>query len=523
MDRQLMEKEVLCILDTRQIQKYMFRSTSFEDALGGSDIMTHILEDGILYALQNADPPLDEDSYDLSIDPEGPVPFFENSGILFQMMMCAAGNAMFLVRTGRLAQQIIRKVSRYYLDHAYSLNLAAAAVEKTDSMSRDINELFNKLDKVKASAAISDPLDALPVVLREKITGAPVIGWDERNGDYISRASFLRRQEAALRGEIISLKDVCSTKGVDGQRYKAVIHVDGNNLGITIGRILQKTPDYRKGIRIRREINQNIKDLYGRIMAETVAELKSYYESLGCRNSDFDHEFQVIHNSGDDINCMCNADMAFPFLDLLFRKLRGTYIGESDGKRIPLCCCAGICFVTEKTSFHSAFMMAEECCGNAKKTAKLEQNLRDGLAGNWIDFQICERPYFQELDLLRERAFFTDSNVNLSLRPYCLDDEAKDSECAYGKFMDRVKNLHRLEKKFGRKNMNRLRESYLLGNLLFAEEVRLLKDRGTDLEEMLGTPFYRDENRNTYATWYDALQVLPFIPEAGPGREDDSK
>ena len=152
----------------------------------------------------------------------------------------------------------------------------------------------------------------------------------------------------------------------------------------------------------------------------------------------------------------------------------------------------------------------------------MEADFREHILSKYIG-QIPVEYVFQELDLLRERAFFTDSNVNLSLRPYCLDDEAKDSECAYGKFMDRVKNLHRLEKKFGRKNMNRLRESYLLGNLLFAEEVRLLKDRGTDLEEMLGTPFYRDENRNTYATWYDALQVLPFIPEAGPGREDDSK
>ena len=65
MDSQLMEKEVLCILDTRQIQKFMFRSNTYVDTLGGSDLMTHILEDGISFALQSIDPPLMRDEYDL--------------------------------------------------------------------------------------------------------------------------------------------------------------------------------------------------------------------------------------------------------------------------------------------------------------------------------------------------------------------------------------------------------------------------------------------------------------------------
>lgn len=514
MDSHLKEKEVLCILDTRQIQRFMFRSNAYVDTLGGSDLITHILEDGMRFALQSVEPPLRKEEYDLSLDPDAPIPYFENDEVLFQLMICAAGNAMFLARTGRLAQKLIRKISRYYLDHAYSLNLAAAAVAKTEDLGRDIFELYKKLNNVKASAILSDPIGALPVVLREARTGQPVIGRDQSRGDYISRASLIRRREAVKRGEVVSLKELRATRGADGKDYRAVLHVDGNNLGITIGRILQQTPDYQKGIRTRRRLNGNIANQYKGIMEKTVAQLRAYYGELGRDDPDFAHEFQIIHNNGDDINCMCNAELAFPFMDFFFGNLKDASIGEVDWQRIPLYCCGGICFMTEESDFHTAFTMAEKCCESAKKTAKLEKNLRNGLAGNWIDFQICDSAYYQELDLLREKSFVTDANVNLALRPYCLDEAARDCEYAYGRFRERVRALHRLKREYGMRRVIRLGEGYSLERIVYMEQLHRLKEKGIDLEALLGAPFYRDDNKNTFATWYDALTVMPFIPEA---------
>lgn len=92
MDSHLMEKEVLCILDTRQIQRFMFRSNAYVDTLGGSDLITHILEDGMRFTLQSVEPPLRKEEYDLSLDPDAPIPYFEKEKVLFQLMICAAGN-----------------------------------------------------------------------------------------------------------------------------------------------------------------------------------------------------------------------------------------------------------------------------------------------------------------------------------------------------------------------------------------------------------------------------------------------
>jgi len=117
--------------------------------------------------------------------------------------------------------------------------------------------------------------------------------------------------------------------------------------------------------------------------------------------------------------------------------------------------------------------------------------------------------------MLREKSFVTDTNVNLALRPYCLDAAARDEAFAYGRFRQRVRALHGLKRKYGMSRLNRLGEDYSLERIAFMERVRRLKEREIDLEALLGAPFYRDENKNTFATWYDALTVLPFIPE-GP-------
>ena len=65
MEKDLMDKEVLCIIDTRQIQRYMFRSNTFLDTVGGSDLMVHILDDAIRDAMVSIDTPLSEEEYSL--------------------------------------------------------------------------------------------------------------------------------------------------------------------------------------------------------------------------------------------------------------------------------------------------------------------------------------------------------------------------------------------------------------------------------------------------------------------------
>ena len=58
MKQEWMDRPVLCIFDIRQIQAFMFRANSYYDTLGGSDLMLHILNDALSFALKSVDPPL---------------------------------------------------------------------------------------------------------------------------------------------------------------------------------------------------------------------------------------------------------------------------------------------------------------------------------------------------------------------------------------------------------------------------------------------------------------------------------
>ncbi|MBP3209677.1 MAG: hypothetical protein J6M64_07225 [Oscillospiraceae bacterium] len=513
MKKEWMDKPVLCIFDTRQIQAFMFRANSYYDTLGGSDLMVHILMDAIRASLKAVDPPLADDEFDLSLDPDGELPFFTSERTQFQMVMCAAGNAICVVRTGALAQKIIRKCSRYYLDHAYSLNLDVAVTEMTGDFGRDIANLYNRLDAIKASGEISNPLGPLSVAMRENKTGDPVVGIDPVHGDYVSRASILRRKEAVGRGTVVGMDNMLTTRAANGKDYLAVLHADGNNLGITIGRIIQRTSSYEEGTRARRRIDVNIKGCYSQIMKATLLELESYYYDNRTDDTDFAHAFQVIHQAGDDLNILCGASLALPFLDIFYRNLDGCLLFDQGGVKIPLYVCTGVAFVTKETSFASAFALAEQCCASAKKEAKKEVNLRDGLAGNWIDYQISDYSSTQELELLRRKAYVSRDGISLLLRPYCFDREAACEVYAYGALKRRISALQALELSDEMRNI--LRESYMLGRTEFGQWTAVFARQGMDLKQLLGEPLYRDRDGSQHAVWYDAFTLMDLCRKEG--------
>ena len=511
MERELLDKEVLCILDTRQIQRYMFRSNTFLDTVGGSDLLVHILDDAIRDAMQSIDTPLSKEEYALSQEPDvSAIPYFTSEKVKFQLIICTAGNALAIVRTGALCQKIIRKISRYYLDHGYSLNITAAVVEKTDNLGNDIFNLYRKLNNIKAASDISDPLEALPVIMRERHTGDPVVAFDKESGDYVSRASVIRRIEAKKRKQLFDIKDIRTTQTRDKTSYLAYIHADGNNIGISIGRILQETPDYIEGIITRRLINRNIEQAYRKVMDRTVEGLLDYYLNRGGAEKDFSREFQLIHRAGDDINIVCNAGLAFVFLDLFYDNLEGVNIWDKDEIYIPLYVCMGISFVSPESSFHAAFNLAQECCESAKTAAKKEWNLHDGMAGSWIDFQICDNPNVQDLDMLRERSYHTPEGIDLMLRPYSKDRADRGRTFSFDALADRVSVLRQL--RLSDRQTNELRQSYTMGRVDYTLWIRKMKEKGFNLTELLGEPLFTDPEKGLHAVWFDAVEILDLMP-----------
>ena len=510
MDLNLMDKEVLCVLTTRRIQHYIFFNNSFVDTFGGNLIIGNILNNGIQFALSHIDAPLQPEEYDLSNDPNAPIPYFNDKNVKVQQVLCSAGNALLIIRTGALAQKIIRKISRYYLDNAYSLNMMAAVVEKTNDMGNDVLRLYQKLDQIKATAYTLEPMGALPVTMREEKTGMPVITFDPERGDYISRESQLRRLASRKHWSAARTTKIHATKHRDNKEYWSVVHLDGNNFGITISNILKDTPNYEEGIRARRQINSNIESGYKRIVSRTMTDLENFYVANIGRAEDFPSEFQLVHQGGDDLNYMGSIRLMFPFLKFFYKHVDGEFMWNTPQLKIPFYICAGLAFVTTDYDFHSAYQLAEECCKSAKTEAKKKHNLRNGLAGNWIDYQISDNPHAQRLSLLRDKIYTTEDGLRLYLHPYCLDKESEDETRSYRKFLQRVKNVRQLPS-FIRKT-DIMRWLYGMEKHEFYNWIEFQKEKGVDFKAWLGEPLYRDTDGTNYATWFDAAELADFLP-----------
>lgn len=215
--------------------------------------------------------PLDESQYCLSYNAdEKQIPYFRDKNILVQTIVISAGNVFILFRTGKLCQEICRKISRYFLDNTYLLEISVCAVQRTDLYYADINSIYAKLDLVKNNYASAHPFLPPAIVKKEMNTGDPVFKIQD-NGEPISRCTLFRREN------INSMKSISCVKGPGGKPYVAVLHIDGNNMGSTISSIFPKARNYEEGVRFQRFVNRNIADAYANSLRKTLAYLKATY------------------------------------------------------------------------------------------------------------------------------------------------------------------------------------------------------------------------------------------------------
>lgn len=421
---ELLDKEVLCLYDIRQIQRFLFKLKGEQDIAGADYLVKHLLPDAISWGLNHVEPRLGRDHYclDPPKDTDG-IPYFHDAQVLAQSISSGGGNNLMLYRSGRLCRQVNRLVSRYVLDHGYSLEIAMCAVEKTDDISFDTNKLYEELDKIKFSLPSSQPLCALPIVQTEAATGYPAVERDRDTGEYLSQETLLKRQAA---------KTISSPCGpIGGSKHPspksrrgllAFVQMDGNRMGASIQKILGQVCDYEEGIHKRHRVDKNIHDNYSAAVAETEEWLRG---KLGCAYAE---GYQRISVGGDDINIACAPQYALSFVEHFIRNISQRCLWDDEPVgRIPFSVCAGIAYINVNAPLGKGLELAEQCCASAKTRAKKEALSVNGGVGNWVDFHICRDLHPQNLDVVRKKSYTLDDHTSLLMRPYCLDEEFSGS------------------------------------------------------------------------------------------------
>lgn len=197
MEQILLGKEVLAMYDIRGIQSYIFKTNAVKEIIGASKLVDDIIINGLKDYVKDCVSPEGRDLYLVDWHNEGTADAFikNDSKVLMQVMFVGGGNAYVLFRQGSICSSVNKYLGKYVLEKTYSLNVAIAVIEKTDSYTKDYAKINDQMRKIKARMPVSKPVGAFSFTATDSITGLPIVGRDLKSVEkkYYCRESLLKR------------------------------------------------------------------------------------------------------------------------------------------------------------------------------------------------------------------------------------------------------------------------------------------------------------------------------------------
>ncbi|MCC8150784.1 MAG: hypothetical protein LIO96_04860 [Lachnospiraceae bacterium] len=515
----------MVMYDVRGIQKYIFRTAKIKDAIGASAIVEHIIEEALSCAVKKLNL---QDRVELEWFTKDGILDYRDADLAVQVLYIGGGNAYAICESRELCLKINRIMARYIIENTYSLQLATAIVEVTDDYTMDYADLMNEMSRVKAEMTLSKPLGALPVMAVEVKTGYPSSASPEtgelkdRAGDVGTESILKLRREKSVRRNIDSqikiLDNYTTRKGVDSTL--AVVHIDGNNMGLRIRNLISKKKTYVDAVNEMRRISYYINSSYQTVFKNMCT---FFNEKTGARKEYQDKKTDdfvlKILVAGDDITYVCNGKIALATVEYYCSEIaKYTMTGETDEKSMReygFSVCAGVAYIGSHFPFHVGYDVAEACCESAKDSAKLPENKNGERIGNWVDFQICKNIQARDLETMRAREYMTSYGEQLLARPYFIrvdSDAGWPIEKTDFRAFDILKRnilYFQNEENIPRSFAKNLRNVYPQGKDKADMFLAFLESRNWEMPDKTDELFLPG-NETVIAKYYDALELLDY-------------
>lgn len=508
----LKEKEVLAMYDVRGIQDYIFRTNRIKEIIGASILVENIIIEGIRNIIKQFG--WNEEQYLTDWENDKEDAFLTDESIKMQVLFIGGGNAYVLFRSGTDCERLNRILAKYVLEHTYSLNLAVAVVEKTESYKENYDQIQNKMREIKAKMPPVKPIGAMPFMAADSITGYPLstIRYNEAgNKEFICTESALKRKCLSSEAEAEKILDnMVTQKGSDSML--AVIHIDGNNMGQRIMGIMADKEDYADAARTMRKISKNIRDGF----EDTYENTETFIDDVLSDRIKEDRKgklYRKIIAAGDDITFICNAKAAIPAVKYFLENIAEHRLYDAGDERESIekyafSACAGIAFFNSHFPFSDAYQTAEVCCESAKSRAKeTARRSSTGNIGCYFDYQICTHIHSADLEDYRKKNYGMPDGNTMIMRPYYVSCEAlkgimdldERNEVYDSEILMRYVNYFNSGAEIPRSQAKKLRNSYALGMAEVEKYVVFLKSRMRKLPE------------SEKAYWYDALEIMDLM------------
>ena len=388
----------------RSKQDYIFHTNAMVEMTGASllirdsfDILLACARDKAGLVVRDA-----EEKFDLAETLSG----FASGSLNMAELFRGGGNSLILFDT---------EESFINLNSAYTYHLASiypglvplcAGIPVGDNGTWNYQEDYQRLRKhvsdVKSrmTGAVAIYPTPFSEILRD--TYQPVTRTERIHGkmNYISAETGAKRDAFALSGQAdtLDIDSMSEKKGTES--LLAVVHADGNNMGVRIRGMMSSETSYTECVNRMRKFVRKTAEVFSEHGKEAVeAERRALEEATGKSVG-----IRWLINDGDDATFICNARHA-----LRFTKAYLKAVAAEPGYTS----CAGICIFHSHYPFYMAYSFAEQCCDNAKKKVHIKGETRDE---SWIDFHYQHSGLDRDLDDLRK----VQGTDCIMARPYCV-------------------------------------------------------------------------------------------------------
>lgn len=223
----------------------------------------------------------------------------------------------------------------------------------------------------------------------------------------------------------------------EGENYFAIVHVDGNNMGLKFRQCTGLTARRKLSREIRRKTEGAFADLLAKIILMKNA--GGFDKMLKLKKNFLPIRPLII--GGDDVTFFCPAKTAILFTKTLVEFLNADtpedapeHLTQENSRHIDAC--AGIAILPTKYPFFRGYKLTEQLCDEAKSAMRklANENLR---GSSWLDFAILHGEQAPTLEQIRATEYFG-ARGNLHFGPYRLCNQNAPSKS------DRLHNLENL-------------------------------------------------------------------------------
>ena len=374
------------------------------------------------------------------------------------------------------AKKIVLEFPKAVYTMAPGIVVSQAIEEINGDLVKAIDELEKKLAAEKNKRPFPTEIGFMGIE-RSRRTGGALVEIGDNNRENLDSATKAKLDNAdsyelfknglkedVSKDQIKSEMDDIS--GGSDKKWIAVIHADGNGLGL----LIQNMGDVLKNISIQEQIIF-LREFSTQLDESTKSASKTAFKECIEKEYDPDYGYPIrpVILGGDDLTVILIADRALNFTSLFLKefqkqtkeRLKSLYQKGLKVIENGLSACAGIAYVKKAYPFHYAIDLAEQLCKSSKKHVKKGLNPLE-MPVSALEFYKVNDSFIQPLSDMKKRTHElnlenTYKDISFNAGPYLVhgNKNAENNLCHLVKL---IADLEKFEKENNNKGLGKIRQ-----------------------------------------------------------------